>query len=130
MQRNIGHIEGTGSFGRCRSKWSYFVVSGLSNPIGNLAVCVWVVEVVESCLSVYFTFRNERFCFFIAGQVNVAFLFEFLDGFFLDVADVWTISVLVWCYVMRLKDCVEFFVAQFEAPQWIEGCRCISVGGK
>ena len=45
----------------------YFVVSGLNKNMGNLAICVWVVKVGDSWLSVYFMFIDTKFCSFIAG---------------------------------------------------------------
>ena len=45
----------------------YFVLNGLSKHMGILAVCVWVVKVVKSCLSVYFTFCDASLWSFIAG---------------------------------------------------------------
>ena len=87
MQQNfIEHIGVTDSFGRCYSRWSLFCLNDLNQHIGNLVVLIGVILVFKSWRSVHFTFYNTRFYFFVAGQIDVVFLFGFLDGFFLNVA--------------------------------------------
>ena len=66
--------------------------------------------VFKSWLSVYFTFYNARFCSFVAGQIDVVFLFEFLDGFFLDVA-VRPFQFQFDVYVVWLEDFAESYTA-------------------